>query len=465
MNRFPALSLACSFAVITTAVFTPPASARTTSDLRAGIEYATLPGAVGSGRRNEAWFSLEAGTKWKSSAIEGLRLEALFAGEWLVLSPSTSTANSQTLGSPQAGEWNKSGSPHYFEDRDLFIEYRKGSLRSAIGSKTLRWGVADFYDPLDQINSRRMERPAQSTKRGEWMVFSEFAAAESAIAIEAFVIPLKRGSILPSQTSPWLPRQLYVPNRPDAEFILPEALEYRYREREDPDSALRWNAGARLLWRPQESEISVQYDEGAAGFPSIRAAISGPLIGFRADGRKVIQADPLVRLAEVYYRERHYGGSFVRPIAGSLLRFQFGKTEPMQSGRDLANDRSDFTLAVERQFGLGSWGSVTLLAQGFKNALEDQTGGTDIASFSKFFDRAAALGLRFSPRETTTFTIGVLSSLTPKGGTIFQSSLTFDLTANVNTEIAWTMYEANLDSPIGPFKDNDGGSIKLTASF
>lgn len=442
-----------------------PAFARTSTDLKTGIEYSSLPNAVGNGRRSEAWFSLSAGLKWSSSAIEGLRLEGLLNGEFLVMSPSVATASMQTLGSPQAGEWNKSGSPHYLEDQDLFVEYRRNKLRTSIGSKTLRWGIADFYDPLDQINSRRMEHPAQSMKRGEWMVFSEFTAPESAVALEAFVIPIKRGAVLPSQTSPWLPRQLYIPNRPDSEFILPDSVEYRYRDREDPDSALRWNGGARLSWRPAGAEMAVQYDEGASGFPAIRANVSGPLIGIRPDGRKVVQADPLVRLTEVYYRERHYGGSLVRPIAGTLVRFQFGKTEPLLAGRDLANDRSDFTAAVERQIGLGTWGSLTVLAQGFKNALEDQTGGTDIASFSKFFDRAAALGLRFSPKETTTFTIGALTSLAPKGGAIYQSSLAFDLTTNLNAEISWTIYDANLDSPIGPFKDNDNGSLKFTASF
>ncbi len=445
--------------------------AESSADSKVGLEYGILPSAVGTGRRSEGWLAGESGFKWTSDSNERLRVEALIAAEFLVLSPSVSAASSQILGSSQAGEWNRSGSPHYLEDRDLFVEYQFGrsrNVRASLGSRTLRWGVADFYDPLDQINSRRMERPAQSSKRGEWMLYSEWREGNStrgALSLETFVIPYKRGSILPSQTSPWLPRQLYVPNRPDAEFILPDSLEYRYGGREDRESALRWNAGARLNWRPGENEVSFQYDEGAAGFPSIRASVTGPLLGIRPDGRRVVQADPLVGLQEVYYRERHYGASIVRPVGSSLLRFQFGKTEPLYGGRALANDRSDFSLAIERQVSLGSFGQLTLLAQGFKNALEDDTGGTDIASFSKFFDRAAALGFRLSPSETTTFMIGALKSLTSKGGTIVQTSFTMDLNSNLAAELGWTWYEASLDSPIGPFKDNDGGSLKITSTF
>lgn len=445
-----------------------PAFARTSSDFKAGIEYAGMPAAVGNGRRSEGWLSFQAGTKWTLTATDRLRLEIKIAGDFLILSPSATTASSQTLGSPQAGEWNKSGSPHYLEDQELFAEYKFGKVRASIGSKTLRWGVADFFDPLDQINSRRMERPASSVKRGEWMIYSEWrgeTADANAVAVEAFVIPIKRGVQLPSQTSPWLPRQLYIPNRPEAEFNLPDALEYRYRDREDPESALRWNAGARIAWRPGDNEFSLQYDEGASSFPSIRPTVSGPLIGIRPDGRKVIQSDPLIQLTEVYYRERHYGASLVRPLGSSLLRLQFGKTEPLMSGRNLANDRADLSLAVERQIGLGSFGTMTVLAQAFKNTLEDQSGGTDIASFSKFFDRAVALGIRVAPSETTTLTVGALKSLAPKGGTIIQTNLAFDLNQVVAAELGWTWYEADLDSPIGPFKDNDGGSVKLNASF
>lgn len=440
--------------------------AKLETDSKGRLDYEILPGAVGNGRSQEGWIGFDLGAKYKPEANERLRVEALIVGDFLMLSPSTSTSSSQTLGATTALEWNKSGSPHLFEDRELFAEYRLGRARVSIGSRTLRWGIADFFDPLDQINSRRMEKPAQSTKRGEWMLFTELRGSEkSAVSVEAFVIPIKRGAILPSQSSAWLPRQLYIPYIPDAEFRLPPTVEYQYRDREEQDAALRWNAGARVLWRPGETELNFQYDEGASSFPSVRPTVTGALLETKPDGRRVIQADPLVQLTEVYYRERHFGASIVQPIGATLARFQFGKTEPLYSGRGLARDRSDLTFALERQLGLGSWGQVTILAQGFSNVLAVEDGGTDVASFSKLFDRAAALGFRFASSETTSFTIGALKSLSTKGGTIVLSSLGFDLGPNLTAELSWTMYEAELDSPIGPYKDNDGGSIKLTASF
>lgn len=463
MVRLPAFFI---LALIVGTISNATAHAKLETDSKFWIDYEILPAVIGKGRNSEGWIGFDYGAKLKFESNERLRVEALITGDFLMLSPSTETASSQTLGATQALEWNKSGSPHFFEDRELFAEYRFGRARVSLGSRTLRWGIADFFDPLDQINSRRMEKPAQSTKRGEWMLFTELRASDkSAVSVEAFLIPVKRGAILPSQTSAWLPRQLYVPYIPDAEFRLPETVEYKYRDREEQDAALRWNAGARILWRPGETEMNFQYDEGASSFPSVRPTISGSLIETRPDGRKVIQADPLVQLTEVYYRERHYGASIVQPLGGTLARLQFGKTEPMYSGRELARDRGDVSLALERQLALGSWGGVTVLAQGFANVLATEAGGTDIASFSKLFDRAAALGLRFAPNETTALTIGALKSLSTKGGTIFLSSLSFDVGASVTAELSWTVYVADLDSPIGPYKDNDGGSVKLTASF
>lgn len=444
------------------------AEARTTVDSKASFEYGILPQAVGTARKSEGWFGGQVGWKWNSEETDHFRFEAVINAELLGLSPSTSTASSQTLGSQNAKEWNKSGSPHYLEDQDFFFEYRLSRWRASLGARTLRWGVADFYDPLDQVNSRRLERPISSalSKRGEWMLATEWRVNQSgSLALEGFVIPIKRGAILPSQTSAWLPRQLYIPNLPQTEILLPSSLEYSYRDREERDAALRWNYGARILWRPGETEITLQYDEGASSFPAVRPRVSGPIVGISPEGRTVIQADPLIELTEVYYRERHYGASLVRPFGSWLTRVQFGKTEPMFSGRELAQDRGDVSIALEKQLGLGSLGQVTILAQGFKNVLEQPTGGTDIASFSKLFDRAAALGLRFAPRETASFMIGGLKSFSPKGGALILTSLSFDLTSSLAAEIAWTWIEADLDSPIGPFKDNDGGSIKLTAQF
>ncbi len=442
------------------------AEARLEFDSSAGFEYDLMPGAIGNGRQSEGWVSTRLGMKWQSESNERFRFEGVLSGDFLLLSPSTENSRSQTLAAPGALEWNRSGSPHFLEDQEFFLEYRYGHSRTSVGSRTLRWGIADFFDPLDQINSRRMEKPIQSMKRGEWMLFSEVrGSSRYSVSFEAFVIPIKRGAILPSQTSAWLPRQLYVPNLPDTEFQLPTSLDYKYRDREELEQALRWNAGARILWRPGESEIALQYDEGASSFPSIRPSVSGPLIGIRPDGRKVIQADPLIELTEVYYRERHYGASITRPLGSSLARAQIGKTEPLYGGRTLAHDRSDATIAIERQFGLGSFGNLTVLAQGFKNLLEDESGGTDLASFSKLFDRAAAIGFRLAPSETTSLMLGGLRSFTTKGGLLIMSSYAFDISSNVTVELAWTWFDADLDSPLGPYKDNDGGSLKLTGSF
>ncbi|MDZ4081825.1 MAG: hypothetical protein U1E10_02730 [Bdellovibrionales bacterium] len=52
-----------------------------------------------------------------------------------------------------------------------------------------------------------------------------------------------------------------------------------------------------------------------------------------------------------------------------------------------------------------------------------------------------------------------------KNGTVAVINGAFDLAENISCELGWTAIEAEAEAPLGPFKDNDGGYLKLTTSF
>lgn len=413
------------------------------------VEARSYPQAIGQARSAELWTGATVDVEGQ---YRRWKIRSLVRGQFLA------------LGKSDPGTINQSGSPHVLEDQELHLEYRYRRHRIRVGTTVLRWGGVDFYDPLDQVNSRRFENPLAASKRGDPMLYwtqTSSANHDRAFVSEVFLVPLKRPSLMPSQASAWLPRQIYIPNLPEAEFVLPDALEYRYTGREELDGALDLNFGARLSWRFSSSELSLQYDQGGSSFPSLRPTVSGSVISVVPRTR--IQADPLIELKEVYFREHHFGVSFSQTFESLLLRFQIAKTEPMFRGRTLARDRSDVALGLEYGFS-----NSTLLAQVFVNTLARNDGGNDLASFSTVFDRAAALGLRHSISETASVMVGVLHSVpgaAEKNGTVGLLNSTFDFTDTLSCEVGWTFIEAEAAAPLGPFKENDGGYVKVTASF
>lgn len=452
MRNSPSSNLSIIFFVIGSAVLcctTSVAGIRWESQGAIDVEARSYPQAIGQARSSEVWTGATMDLEGK---FRRWRIRSVVKGQFLA------------VGKSDPGTVNQSGSPHAVEDQELNVEYRYRGHRIRVGTTVLRWGIVDLYDPLDQVNSRRFESPLATSKRGDPMLYwtqTAISAQGNAFFSEVFFVPFKRPSLMPSQASAWLPRQIYIPNLPDTEFVLPDELEYKYTGREELDDSLHSNYGARLGWRFSESEISLQYDEGGSSFPSLRPTVSGTVIALTPRTR--IKADPLIQLSEVYFRERHIGASFTHTFSSLLVRAQVAKTEPMFNGRTLARDRSDFTIGLEYGFS-----NSTLLAQIFFNSLAQNDAGNDLASFSSIFDRATALGWRHSISETASLMVGVMHSApgpAGKNGTVAIINSAFDISENLSCEFGWTAIEAEPEAPLGPFKENDGGYFKLTASF
>lgn len=415
------------------------------------LEFRTFPMAIGQARSSETWTGAEIELEGR---YRRWKIHSVLHGRFLV----------GDGGDGESHKFNQSGSPNTAEDQELNFEYRYRGHRLRIGTTVLRWGIVDVYDPLDQVNSRVFENPLGASKRGDPMVYwtqTSISPDNTSFTSEVFFVPFRRPSLMPSRGSAWLPRQLYIPNLPNTEFVLPEALEYKYAGREELDGALLSNFGARLGLRLSETEISAQYDEGGSSFPALRPTVSGSVIALTPRTR--IQADPLIELTEVYFRERHFGISMTQTFDSFLIRMQIAKTEPLFQGRTLSQDRSDMTVGLE--YGIMT---STLLAQFFYNSLARNDGGNDLASFSNVFDKAIAVGWRLSLSDTNSLMIGALHSApgpSGKNGTVALINAAFDISDSVTVEIGWTAIEAELEAPLGPFKENDGGSLKLTATF
>lgn len=427
------------------------------AEAQLGFEARTFPSVIGQARASENWITSLFDVSIQSGRFRRWFGSARIMGQYLVDSPTQ--------------VWNQSGSPQYLEEQELSIEYRYRRHRFRLGTTTVRWGILDLYDPLDQVNSRRFENPIASEKRGDPMLLWSFSrpARQVSTNFEAFYIPKKKRSLLPSETSAWLPREVYVPNLADAEFILPESLIYQYDGFEELNQSLSHAYGLRVVIRSESLEAALQYDEGASSFPNVRPEVTGTIVAVPPQSdRTRIQADPLIRLTEVYYRERHFGGSMTKSFSDSLLRLQLARSERLYAGRELARDRTDLSVGFEK-----SIGRSTLLSQLYINLLqldsESSSGtGNDLASMSSLFDRAAALGLRYPIGDSSSILIGAMystGSQTDGETTIAMTNLSLAVSDSVSLDLGIQIIESGSRGPLAPFAKNDGGSLKLTALF
>ncbi len=427
------------------------------ADAQLGIEKREFPDVIGKARATETWLTSSMDFSLKNGLFRRWFFSARLVGQFLIDGPSDT--------------WNQSGSSQYLEDQELSLEYSYRGHRFRLGTTSVRWGILDLFDPLDQVNSKRFENPLAPEKRGDPMLLWMFSSSGQQVSqnFEFFYAPRKRRSILPSETSAWLPRQIYVPNLTDTEFVLPDSLSYKYSGYEELDECLSHIFGVRIVLRQESTEVALQYDEGASAFPNVRPEVTGTIVAVPPQSERTrIKADPLIRLSEIYYRERHFGGSITTSAGTSLVRLQIAKTERLYGGRGLARDRTDISIGLENAIGKG-----TLLTQLYYNIFrleqDNASGaGNDLASMSSLFDRALGLGIRFPFGDSSSLLFGGLYSKGSKDEnwtTIGLSTIALSLTDYLTMNFSLQLIHSGPQGPLAPFANNDGGAIKMIAIF
>ncbi|HRK07594.1 MAG TPA: hypothetical protein PLZ57_07470 [Pseudobdellovibrionaceae bacterium] len=417
-------------------------------------------------RDREAWLEAELGfdkALWRKRDSQWTFSTRVYA-VGLVGGQSSTASQTLSRSSPRIFlDADRSGASEIVDDQELLLSFRRGSWTWRIGSRVWRWGVMDTYDPLDQAQARRYEWPLDSRKLGERSLSVEWSSIGG--SLEAYWIPAKKFSILPSVDSVWLPRQVFVPRFPGADLELPTQLRYSYREREIRDQAHLHAAGFRGVWRGESLELAIQGERGTPAFPALRPRVTGPVIA--VEPRPRIRVDPDVQLTEIITSETRWGTSVSWAFGESMLRGQVARIEPLGEGRNYFSARTDVGLQLER---LG--GPVTWIAQVFWNASALELAGNDLASASQLFDRALGLLLRWSPRDDLTLQGGGLLS-SPPSSSATQSRVSslalLDLRFEVSDHASWSLslsgIEAGEQAPLGAFASNDSIQIQYTYQY
>lgn len=374
----------------------------------------------------------------------------------------------------QADPLNYSPSERYwFDVPNGYFQILSSGFTIQVGYNTFNWGVTDGFNPLDVVSARRYQDPFAPDKLGAPSISVKKEMGK--FSIEGLFIPFQRKSILPGVNSRWLPRQVFSTNSftvpasfpgggsGSALIYLPNDLSYSFQSDEEVDRALENNFGFRTQINGllPGLDVSLEGFEGAGSTPAILVGASGNVLS-ETSNLIVIQANPLVNLTPVYYRQYVYGGSMVYAHFGMIFRTEAAFTRLISKSVGLPGDSEEYVLGIEKPIPIGGQ-DLTLLLMGTYARHADPISNST-TSLNRIFDRAVILGGRYSFSERLTVLASGLYD-TESHGELAHVEASYGLTDASKIGIAGDALWGSPETPLGTYRLNDRASVSLKTAF
>lgn len=374
--------------------------------------------------------------------------------------------------SVRAGKsWRMKISPYIYSDpvslstREKFfldineakIFRRFGDLSLDLGINQVSWGVTDVYNPLDVVSPRRLFDPLNSEKRGVPSLTVSYETGDW--RLQALYVPVSLDTVLPGETSRWLPRDVFVPEDPEFEIQLPSDLRYSYTASESVEDALKNGFGGLIEKRGSGVDLLAIFYQGPSSSPSILAIITGEYIPRNPPNRPIFRADPDVQLQPIYYQRRTVGLGAVYTLETAILKFAATYSDKVAERNDLPGWNQSSVLGWEQNFPIFE-STLTLLVQGTYGLHQDDAGNS-ISSFERIFDRSLLLGLRLSTSTDWTATGAVLYDFSSLGG-FAQVRLENRVSDGISASLQGDFIEGERGTTLGTYRRNDRLTAGLT---
>lgn len=366
----------------------------------------------------------------------------------------------------QADPLNHSARERYWADLPAgYVQVQDQDLTLSVGFNTVQWGVTDGYNPLDVVNARRLQDPLNSEKLGAFSVQAKKSFGD--LVFEGIYIPWQRKSILPGESSRWLPREVFTTatftrGSEAATLNLPHDLNYSYGGDSERDRALLNNVGFRVLYSNfmPGLDLTAQVFNGAATTPSIDVVATGVVT--QVLPAIVIDAKPNVTLIPVFYRQWVYGGSFVYSHFGMIFKGEVAITRLISKGSDLLGDSEEYVFGIERPLSIFTR-ELTVLLQGTL-ARHTEPINNSTLSLSRLFDRALIFGLRFSVSEKLLSQASALYDTESKGA-LFHLDFSLAATDSLKLALAGDSLTGAASTPIGTYRKNNRIIASIKVAF
>jgi hypothetical protein len=308
--------------------------------------------------------------------------------------------------------------------QEFFFEYIRSSWVFQLGLNSVNWGSTDFNNPLDVVNSRIIESVLSPIKRGAPMLRIE--KTFNNWAVEALWIPNQVPTLLPSNSSRWLPRDS-LPGRFVGSidsplgvvrgFLDEDPTQYKIKNPKFLNNPQKNNVGARLTGRLGETDLQLIYHEGLATTPSVN--VSTEQIKNVQLVPPLFAIGPTIDLEPEFAKYRTAGVATASTIGSWILKLAYAKSQSLTKEIPL-QDLHAFATSIEtsRSFWTLDWNFLLQNYQVYQRSLPSVSSldTTTFFSMNEAMNQSWLLGIRASRGLSWSLLTGLQVSPFSKGG-------------------------------------------------
>lgn len=350
-----------------------------------------------------------------------------------------------------------------YETQELSLEWKKSSRKLKLGVSTAVWEGTDLFNPMDIASVKNYRDPLSIQNRGSAGLF--YSDQIGKFSADLVYIPWQTKALMPSQESPWYPRDISLTQSNNQNVVLPTDPTYQVFDDQILNNALANNVGLRLQYHGSSFDLSVAGFDGEAPNPLMIPRIQGVAIG----NNPITFQNP-VEIYPIYYRQRVAAAAAMFTAGSWIFRLAAQHAQPI--GADTYTPTftnqalnmpswSDYgVLGIEKNI---EWGeqSITVILQGIAS---HQPQSDSISSFSSLLEKSAMLALRFPFKEGWTWTSAFFQEFKTNGN-FFHTELGWGFAEHWRTELSVDVLSGSPASTIGSYDQNDRGTFRMVYSF
>jgi hypothetical protein len=362
----------------------------------------------------------------------------------------------------------------FWDIQEGYLQYQASSFTAQVGMNVQTWGDTDVFNPLDVVNARKYYDPLRSDKLGAPTVLIKKEWEK--VFVEAIYIPFQPETVLPGESSRWLPRDIYKSRAfagssagNGAVFSgvinLPSTLSYHYGTAAVLNAANRDNFGGRVKFRLPGFDFTIAGFQGAATAPAVNITNLNlaPIVITPGTTSLDVTVKSDIYLQSLFYKTRMAGTSFVWSVGEFLVKGATAQNHVIShldgvfAGR-VPKDDWENALGLEHTFQVGK-GSLTAFLQG-TYVKRDEALDTNSVSLARMFDRATMIGLRWAFSEKWTALASGLYDTQYKGN-LEHLEAAYKISDGWTGKIYGDLLAGPPETPLGTYARNDRVVISL----
>lgn len=353
--------------------------------------------------------------------------------------------------------------------QEFFLEYAPSSFTLQAGLNTVTWGVTDFYNPLDVVNSSRYDDFLSPSKRGAPMV--RFEKGMGRWVLEGLWIPNQLETVLPSESSRWLPREglpgRYIGGITTADngtyvgFLSNDPVRYRYAPSVKWNDPLKNNFGFHLSGGFGVTDLQLVYHEGVNSAPQVRAGlVKVPDNAIVIGNPTVWVLGPELQLEPHFAKYRTVGASIAPTLGSFIFKGAYARSQAMDKNIDLQASHS-WVSSLETTTNF--WGiDWTFLLQNIQ-IYEERNASTapfevaTVFSTNEILNQSYVVGMRLAKGLSWNLMAGAQLSTGSKGG-VGQLSFEKRLTERMQAFLRTSYIDGATGSSLHQLRNASGAS-------